>query len=538
MSTLLQYQRHYANMFTPLLDLSLHGVAVDEQEMAAVRSELLSKCADVQDELNDLIGAWTCRECNHHNDYHLPERINIYADVLRKDGKPRVPKFKMITPCEQCECPSFTPVHLPLHTDKDLSSQRVIKFLYATLGFPPQRKRGEKTLTADEITCRKLMLRTQAWVETQAKARKPKPSKKRWQLEPDFAIKSLTLILDHREAMKLCGYADPSHIDEDSRLRSQYKVTTEPGRLSSSGNPFKTGLNLQNIPRGRMRRCFIPDAGCVMWARDFSQAEYRLVKVLSKDPGAIHEARLRPAAFDAYTAKAKYVFAHLLNCAEDSIDVKAEVVPGTTRRQLIKPVVLGIGYGEGPQKLQDTLLKDGVVLSLDMCQQLLALAREPYVLAYQKDTRKQIMMTGILTNSWGRQLDLRGERLDDRTYRRGYAFRGASENADNLNQLGFVPLHGFIARHHLQTAINLQVHDELVGSSPVDELYDVLAFLGESMEQEREYDGVKLIIPATAKIGSTWAGDFEWKELPDRYTVEHAARECLAKCRERERRAA
>jgi len=536
MSTLPFYRRMYARLFDPLLRLSLHGIAVDLERCAAERTKLLDACEHLQGELEHLVGADTCT-CQHHSKYHHSTQVNIYEGMLKKDGKPRKPKLKLLALCHRCECRDFHPLTPPLHADKDLASPRIIHYLYRVLGLPPQRKREEKSLTADEIACRKLLLKVQAWKDRPTRGKQP-PAKARWQHEPDFAIAVLSKILQHREQMKLSMYVNPENFDEDGRLRCQYKVTTESGRLASKSNPYKTGYNLQNIPRGGMRACFIPDEGCVLWSVDYSQAEYRLVKVISKDAEAIRQARLHPSQFDAYSAKAQFVFSKLLNCPESAIDVKVEVVPGTTRRQLIKPVILGIGYGEGGQKLQDSLLKDGVVLPLETCNKLLSLAREQYVLDYQKERRKRIMRHGELTSSWGRTLNLHGERLDDRTYRRGYAFSGATENADNLNQLGLIPLMDYIDDHRLRTHVNLQVHDELVGSSPLSELYDVLTFLIHSMEQERTYEGVGLSIPVGIKVGSTWACEFKWDTLPDRKVVEQAGRECLMKCKERRRRAA
>lgn len=69
----------------------------------------------------------------------------------------------------------------------------------------------------------------------------------------------------------------------NGRIYTDFKIHgTESGRLSSS-NP-----NMQNITRTKeglpnIRRCFIPDPGCVFVSADLSQAELRAIAVLSGD---------------------------------------------------------------------------------------------------------------------------------------------------------------------------------------------------------------------------------------------------------------
>lgn len=78
-------------------------------------------------------------------------------------------------------------------------------------------------------------------------------------------------------------------LDSDQRYRCSYNVAgTSTFRLSSSQNPFGSGLNLQNIPSGEdevasglqlpnVRQLFIPDPGYEIADMDLSSADLRVV---------------------------------------------------------------------------------------------------------------------------------------------------------------------------------------------------------------------------------------------------------------------
>lgn len=807
MSRLAFYKRHYAALMQPMFALMQHGIAVDRPAAARKRKGLHARCLAIQARLDTIAGADTCT-CGHHGTHEARE-VNLYDGVLRKDGTPRKPKLAERWPCLAipCPCKDFKPRAPSLCADKDLSSQRVIAFLYTTLGLPKQRKRVEHTLTADEVALRKLLLKVSGHT-AQPKALT------HWQREPSVAADVLTLLLEHREKAKLIAYVNPDKFDPDGRIRCMLKVTTEPGRLASSRNPFGTGYNLQNIPRPSkdkphtlIRGIFVPDAGHVFLEADYclpghtildtpmglrsmhkisvgdpvfavrderivvnhvtakrclgqktvwkldldngktiiatpehrfpvvrrgqgivavqlrdlksgdhliplrrrtyngrvglyarslhryamehvlvaeavygprpsacdthhingdkrdnrpgnleyvpskqhrsehgrralrnvdnrkrlrhlrrvkaltrgtypphlllaaaqriaglqrsglrrrrrqqitcpvcdatfeakisarrtfcslicywkrnainhrvtrvaphgheivytitvdpdhnyalaagvftknSQIEDRVVKVLSKDPEAIRQARLRPAEFDAHTTSTRRIFARILRCPESAVEITKD------RRDIGKRTRHGVNYGEGAKTLWEILLKDEQVLPLAQCKALIEAAQEPYVLAYQQETRKRIMRDRVLVNSWGRRLDFDGERLNDETYRRGYAFRAASENADCLNQLGLIPLHRYICDHALASHIVAQVHDSLLVSCPLHEIYEVARFLVESMETERTYEGIALAVPVEIKLGSTWLCTREFKALPTRKDLEAAAATVLA----------
>lgn len=310
---------------------------------------------------------------------------------------------------------------------------------------------------------------------------------------------------------------------------SAYFLTRFRGRIFVTGNS-----NLQNIPRpGRakhthVRGIFRPDPGQILWEVDYSQSEDRLVKVLSKDLEMIRRARLHPSTgYDAHSDAARDIFSAALKCSREEIDVKVEVCPGTTRRDLSKRIIHATNYDMGVKHLQEVLLKDSVILPFSMCEVLHAAAQNDANRGYKRETRIRCMRDGKLTNSWGRTLDLSYMPFDRETYKRGYAFRAASENADCLNQLGLIPAYRHILKHGLRTHILAQVHDSLVFSSPPDELYDLMCFVRDALETPRTYEGVELSIPVGFKLGTSWMCEVEYKVLPDRTTVERDAERLL-----------
>jgi len=118
----------------------------------------------------------------------------------------------------------------PLHGKTSLSGAKVKAYLYEDLKLPKQKRyranKKEKTETSDELAIRTLMLRF--------------PEKVGIVGEKLLRCQRLTKVL---------GYLKDTKLDEDGRLRSQYKFNTTTGRLASGSNPYGTGDNAQNVDR-------------------------------------------------------------------------------------------------------------------------------------------------------------------------------------------------------------------------------------------------------------------------------------------------
>jgi DNA polymerase-1 len=120
-------------------------------------------------------------------------------------------------------------------------------------------------------------------------ARKYTRSTKEQVLE-DLAIKYPThkdllyLILDYRGKQKLIGTFLTNELDSRGKLVTSYHATgTVGGRISSSTTIFGEGGNMQQFPRGTLRRMIVAPPGRCFIKVDLSQAEARVVAWIARD---------------------------------------------------------------------------------------------------------------------------------------------------------------------------------------------------------------------------------------------------------------
>lgn len=91
--------------------------------------------------------------------------------------------------------------------------------------------------------------------------------------------KMLTLVDQYAKEKKFLGTYAEMTIDEDGRVRCEYKQTgvqSAPGRLSSTSVMWGSGTNLQNQP-GRAQKMYLADLGYEFSYFDLSQAEAQVV---------------------------------------------------------------------------------------------------------------------------------------------------------------------------------------------------------------------------------------------------------------------
>lgn len=387
----------------------------------------------------------------------------------------------------------------PLHGTSDLSPTKLARFLYETLRLPRQTNRATKQVTTNELAIRRLALRHRAKFGEAAD----------W-------------ILGYRRAAKLATFLDAKLADPDGRVRASFGWT-ETWRLTSSKSPRRTGANLFNIDRA-VRGAYVPDPGHVFLEADLSTAESRVVYCLTGDPALIAIARSSPEEFDDHTRTATMVF----GLAPDAVwhEIAYCAHPTKEQRYLAKRVRHASHYGMRGATMSDGLLKDGVVRTPEECDQWIErlLDTDAPIRAWQRAVRIAVLRTRRLTNSWDCTIDLADERLSDDLYREAYAWRPQSEIGCLMLSWGVIPLHAWLTRRGSAARLVNTVYDSVLVSTPPDEAYDLAAFLAETLERPRVYDGVVCTIPLEFKLGRTWQGDVGYKRLPDRATFTEAAR--------------
>ena len=288
-------------------------------------------------------------------------------------------------------------------------------------------------------------------------------------------------ILEYRACTKLKStYVDklPTLIDADSRVHTTFKQhATETGRLSSE-NP-----NLQNIPvrtdRGKMiRKAFVArDDRHVLISADYSQIELRLMAAFAQDQAMLEAFR---NGEDIHRDTASRVY-----------DVMpAFVTP--EQRSKCKMVNFGIIYGISAfglsQRLNCPRKEAGELIDTyfklypkvkDFMERAIAKAREQ----------------GYAETILGRRRTLRDINSRNATARQA-AERDAINtpiqgSAADLIKVAMVRVDAALKAAGLRTKMVLQIHDELIFDTPLDEVEKVKEIVRREMSQAIDF-GVPL----------------------------------------------
>jgi DNA polymerase-1 len=296
-------------------------------------------------------------------------------------------------------------------------------------------------------------------------------------------------VLDYRQLAKLKGtYVDalPLLIDpKTQRLHTTFNQTgAATGRLSSS-NP-----NLQNIPirteLGReIRAAFVPRPGWKLIVADYSQIELRLLGHMSRDAVLVDAFR---NGEDIHTRTAAEVFGI------------PPLMIGPDERRKAKAVNFGIVYGQTPFGL-------AVSLGIDRKE------AEAYIRAYFErysgvrkwldQTIAEVRKSGVAVNLFGRRRpipDMQSRNPNARNFAERTAVNTPLQGtAADLIKLAMIRIDEKLKG--MQTAMVLQVHDELLFESPPEEVEAVRAMVKSEMESVRKLD-VPLLVDVG--VGDNW----------------------------------
>ena len=299
-------------------------------------------------------------------------------------------------------------------------------------------------------------------------------------------------ILDYRQASKLKStYSDtlPNAIwSKTGRVHTTYnQAVTATGRLNSQ-NP-----NLQNIPirseKGReIRKAFVPrDENHVLLSADYSQIELRIIASVSKDPGLIEAFS---AGHDIHAATAAKVF-HV-----DIEDVNPQ------QRSTAKMVNFGLAYGMTAFGLSQRLnipRKEAKEVMDEYFTQFPALHR------YMDDTIQFAREHGYVETLTGRRRYLRDITSRNHTVR-SQAERNAINmpiqgTAADMIKIAMSRVFNALKEADVRTKMILQVHDELVLDTPMEEVETVKPIIRENMQ-----NAIPMDVPIVVEMGTgrTW----------------------------------
>ena len=296
----------------------------------------------------------------------------------------------------------------------------------------------------------------------------------------------IPLILKYRVLEKLnstyCSGLINNISKEDGRIHSIFNQTeTKTGRLSSL-NP-----NLQNIPvrtnEGKeFRKFFIAKENHVLIDADYSQIELRILAHISKDETMVKSFKKEE---DIHAKVASEIFNLPINLVTDFMRSSAKVVNfgiiyGMSAFSLSKD--LGITKKEAENYINNYFL------------------HYPKVKKYLEETVENAKKTGFVKTIFDRKLNL----IDLKSKK--FSVRSAAERlarnmpiqgtAADIIKIAMVKVFNKLKKENLKSQLILQIHDELIVESPLEEAKIVREILKNEMQNAAE-----LLVPLTVNVG-------------------------------------
>lgn len=309
------------------------------------------------------------------------------------------------------------------------------------------------------------------------------------ELEDEHEI--IPLIIEYRSIAKLKNtYVDGfiPYIGEDGKIHSQFnQAVTATGRLSSASP------NLQNIPirteEGRIfRKIFTSSTeNNLLLDADYSQIELRILAHISDDEAMIESFNNNE---DIHRTTASKVF-----------DIPFDEV-SARKRDEAKAVNFGMVYGISAFGLSQDLKtpRNQAQTYIDNY-----FDRFKGVKNYMDQVVKDAKDKGYVTTLYGRRRYL--PELESRNWNvRNFGERVALNmpiqgTAADIIKKAMIEIYNELKKRNLKSQLVLQIHDELLIDTPIDELEEVKEIVKNKMENI-----VDLRVPVVADIdsGKTW----------------------------------
>lgn len=292
------------------------------------------------------------------------------------------------------------------------------------------------------------------------------------------------------------GCKFPLEVDEDSRLRPEYK---QMGAVTGRFSATKKIHQLPNDDRFGIRNGFIAPPGFKIVGADFDQQELYVLASVSGDKAMLEAI---DSGVDLHGLVAKKVFN--LDCEPD------EVKPlHNKKREQVKAIQFGIIYGRSAQSLAQELS-----LTFEEAEDLIAGYFEifPDVKSFINKTHNFAVKNGWLVDVFGRLKLVPGAQITTKSKLslQSKALREAQNfpiqaAAATITKLAMIRCHDHIKNFHPQIKMILSLHDELQFEVPDDEVDHFAAELPALMtDLGIESFGFKIPFRVSVKSGQSW----------------------------------
>jgi DNA polymerase I len=298
------------------------------------------------------------------------------------------------------------------------------------------------------------------------------------------------MILEYRQLTKLKStYADglAGYILEDGRIHGRFNQT-----IAATGRISSTDPNLQNIPikmeLGRqIRKVFIPEEDYVFLDADYSQIELRVLAHMSGDDRLI-------------TAYKEAKDIHRITASEVFHTPFEEVTPA--QRSNAKAVNFGIVYG---------ISSFGLGQDLNITRKEAERYIEKYFETYPKvksyldrlviDAKEE----GYSKTMFGRRRpipELTSSNFMQRSFGERVAMNSPIQGtAADIIKIAMVRVNQKLKDQHMKSRLILQIHDELLVETHIDEITEVAKIMVEEMQGAAE---LSVPLEAEVKEGKNW----------------------------------
>ena len=298
-------------------------------------------------------------------------------------------------------------------------------------------------------------------------------------------------ILEYRQLVKLNStYVEgmiPFINIKTGRIHTFFHQTvTTTGRLSS------TEPNLQNIPTRtelgkKLRKVFKPAKGKVFLDADYSQVELRVLAHMANDEIMVDAFNTNA---DIHTISASQVF-----------KVPVEEVSKQLRSRA-KAVNFGIVYG-----ISEFGLAEQIDIKRNEAKQYIEQYLETYhgIRDFMSEIVESAKRKGYVETLFGRRRYI--QELSSNNYMvRKFGERAAMNTpiqgtAADIMKIAMIKVYNELKNRNLKSKIVLQIHDELIIETVIEEKEEVSKLLKECMES-----AVKLSVPLTVEVeeGNSW----------------------------------